>query len=318
MPNTDTQANQATGPKTAEGKRVAARNATSHGLFARDVVLPHLGEDPAGYKALLDALTGQLQPHNLLEQHYVEKIAAASWRLRRLQRWQAQLFEDPEITEDQALNKLDRVMRHETNLHRQIDTSVKMLARELPKLFQDRVRAELIRDMNGTEQECREDPYMEEWITAETRRRVAHEPVPASVDPATLDTAPNTDEKCQNEPPAVSSSPCSEGEAGRGYLSPPALGAGGSPSEILPLTGGGGAASRDGGGSSRHGGGYQKAGGEAGVEEIVLPNGERVRYTSAWDREKAGLPPIAPSACTTILPSKTMKSAKTKPMLRVG
>jgi hypothetical protein len=217
MTNTDIPT-QATGPKTPEGKRIAARNATSHGLFARDVVLPHLGEDPAGYKALLDALSQQLQPHNLLEQHYVEKIAAASWRLRRLQRWQAQLFEDPEITEDQALDKLDRVMRHETNLHRQIDTSVKMLARELPKLFQDRVRAELIRDMNGTEQECREDPYMGEWITAETRRRVAHEPVPTSVDPATLDTAQGNAEKCQNEPSAIASepSPIGMGEGGVG------------------------------------------------------------------------------------------------------
>jgi hypothetical protein len=223
---TQTNPTQATGPKTPEGKRIAARNATSHGLFARDVVLTHLGEDPAGYKALLDALTNQLQPHNMLEQHYVEKIAAASWRLRRLQRWQAQLFEDPDITEDQALDKLDRVMRHETNLHRQIDTSVKMLARDLPKLFQDRVRAELILDLKGSEQECREDPYMGEWVTSETKRRIPDEPIPASVNPATLDTASNTDEKCQNEPPV--SSPLA--------------------SELLTLAGGGGAARRDGGG----------------------------------------------------------------------
>jgi hypothetical protein len=311
MTNTDTHTNpsQATGPKTTEGKRIAARNATSHGLFARDVVLPHLGEDPAGYKALLDALTNQLQPHNLLEQHYVEKIAAASWRLRRLQRWQAQLFEDPEITEDQALDKLDRVMRHETNLHRQIDTSVKMLARELPKLFQDRVRAELIRDMNGTEQECREDPYMGEWITSETRRRVSHEAVPASVDPAMLDTAPSTAQNCQNEPLAPEAS-----------QPPPALGAGGSrsrglPLPCLPLAGGGGAACRDGGGFLRTGGSSRVL---AGVEEIVLPNGETIRYTSAWDRQKAGLPPITPLSCTTILPGKPMRSAKTKPILRVG
>ena len=32
----------------------------------------------------------QLQPRNLLERLYVEKIAAATWRLRRLNRWQAQ------------------------------------------------------------------------------------------------------------------------------------------------------------------------------------------------------------------------------------
>ncbi len=216
--NTDTAAySAATGPKTTEGKRVAARNATTHGLFARDVVLTHLGEDPAGYEALLKELAEQLQPKNLLEQHYTEKIAAASWRLRRLQRWQAQLFEDPDITEDQALEKLDRVMRHESALHRQIDTSVKMLAREIPKLFQDRVRAELIRGMNATEKDCQEDPYMNEWIISETRRRIPSAPIPASLDPATFDAAPDTTQNCQNEPAPLSSpsSPCSEGEVAR-------------------------------------------------------------------------------------------------------
>ena len=94
--------NNATGPKTSDGKRIAARNATTHGLFARDVVLPHLGEDPAGYEALHLELAADLRPANLLEQHYVEKIAAASWRLRRLHRWQAQVFEDPDLTEDEA------------------------------------------------------------------------------------------------------------------------------------------------------------------------------------------------------------------------
>ena len=135
----------ATGPKTAEGKRIAARNATTHGLFARDVVLPRLGEDPQAYEAFLEELTRQLAPKNLMEQHYAEKIAAASWRLRRLHRWQAQLFEDAELPEDEVVLKLDRVMRHETTLHRQIDTSVKMLGRELPRLFEGRVREELIR-----------------------------------------------------------------------------------------------------------------------------------------------------------------------------
>ncbi len=118
--------------KSAEGKAIAARNATTHGLFARDVVLPHLGEDPAGYQTLADELAKQLAPQNLLEHHYVEKIAAASWRLRKLQRWQAQLYEDDTLTEDELLNRLDKTLRHETALHRQIDTAVKLLAKDVP------------------------------------------------------------------------------------------------------------------------------------------------------------------------------------------
>ena len=223
-PNNTTHA---TGPRTDDGKRIAARNATTHGLFARDVVLTHLGEDPAGYEALLAELAKQLAPKNLLEQHYVEKIAAASWRLRRLQRWQAQLFEDPDITEDQALDRLDRVMRHETALHRQIDSSVKMLARELPRLFEDRVRAKLIRDCNGTEKECQEDPYMNEWIINETRRRCTAPTVPPDLDLTRLDNAPPAEcqnepvveepENCQNELTSFSlTPPLSKGEAGWG------------------------------------------------------------------------------------------------------
>ncbi len=79
-------------PATTAGKAIASRNATTHGLFARDIVLLSLGEDPEGYRQLADEFTAQLAPRNLLERHYVEKIAAASWRLRRLHRWQAQTF----------------------------------------------------------------------------------------------------------------------------------------------------------------------------------------------------------------------------------
>ncbi len=118
-----------TGPTTTAGKAIASRNATTHGVFARDIVLPALGEDPGGYQQVQDELVDQLRPGNLLERHYVEKIAAASWRLRRLHRWQAQLFEDDTLTEDTRLDKLDKVLRHETALQRQIDTAVKMLPR---------------------------------------------------------------------------------------------------------------------------------------------------------------------------------------------
>src|SRR5579875_424537 len=117
----------ATGPNTAEGKAIASRNATTHGLFARDIVLPDLGEDPAAYEALLQRLIQQLPPRNLLERHYLEQIAAASWRLRRLHRWQAQIYEDAALTEDQRLDKLDKVLRHETALTRQIDRAVRTL-----------------------------------------------------------------------------------------------------------------------------------------------------------------------------------------------
>ena len=225
------------GPRTPDGKRIAARNATTHGLFARDVVLTHLGEDPAGYEALLAELTAQLHPTNLLETHYVEKIAASSWRLRRLHRWQAQLFEDPGLTEDEALSRLDRVMGHETALHRQIDTAVKMLAKELPRLFEDRARREALAELHTTERECRQDETMDWTVAEKARARLPAAPRPPTLDPARLDNVPAAQPICQNEPapafpphPPAAGGSCERSEQGGGSPAPPELGAGGPPS----------------------------------------------------------------------------------------
>ncbi len=95
--------------------------------------------------------------------------------------------------------KLDRVMRHETTLHRQIDTSVKMLGRELPRLFEGRVREDLIRRMNETERSLKDDPYLDQWITQETQKRSSLPTAPPSLDLSTLDTAPIA-ANCENEP----------------------------------------------------------------------------------------------------------------------
>ena len=196
----------ATQGKTEHGKAVSARNATTHGLFARDIVLPALGEDPDGYRQVQNELVAQLQPQNLLERHYVEKIAAASWRLRRLHRWQAQLFEDDTLTEDERLDKLDKVLRHETHLHRQIDTAVKMLNKDVPQLYARRVRDQVLLDMMLSERECRESVRDETEVDLETRGRLrrihkATEAAMGALSRAPLDTEPvaNTG-NCQNEP----------------------------------------------------------------------------------------------------------------------
>ena len=177
----------ATGPRTPAGKAVSARNATTHGLFARDIVLPSLGEDPEGYRQLADEFTAQLAPRNLLERHYVEKIAAASWRLRRLHRWQAQLFEDETITEDERLDRLDKVLRHETALHRQIDTAVKMLHKDVPQLYKSRARDQALLDTMQTEQDCREHRETELEVEFEARELLKQTAAEPELDYALLD-----------------------------------------------------------------------------------------------------------------------------------
>ncbi len=200
-------------PTTDTGKAIAARNATTHGLFARDVVLPHLGEDPAGYQTLADALAQQLAPQNLLEHHYVEKIAAASWRLRRLQRWQAQLYEDDTLDEGERLDRLDKTLRHETALHRQIDTAVKLLAKDVPQLYARRVRARVLEDAMLSERECADCLEDDAAISMEVRNRLgrirkATDIALPRLAAAPLDTAPrDNSENFQNEPQAAEPAP---------------------------------------------------------------------------------------------------------------
>ena len=200
-------------PVTPSGKAIASRNATTHGVFARDIVLPALGEDPGGYRAVQDELVQQLRPGNLLERHYVEKIAAASWRLRQLHRWQAQLFEDAALSEDQRLDKLDKVLRHETALQRQIDTAVRMLAKDVPSLYARRIREQVLEDTQISERECRDDPEDDRSVAMEIRNRQyqlrkATNQAANELSVAPLDAADA--QICQNEPlPGTRSSPAS-------------------------------------------------------------------------------------------------------------
>ena len=192
-------------PTSDSGKAIASRNATTHGLFARDVVLPSLGEDPNGYRRMQDEWTTQLVPRNLLEQHYVEKIAAASWRLRRLHRWQAQLFEDDGLTEAERLDRLDKVMRHETALHRQIDTAVKMLHKDAPQLYTRRLRDQVLEDLRISDRECREEPEKDEMVELQMFARLdqlrkSTAQAAAALTDAPLDAAPpELNATCQTE-----------------------------------------------------------------------------------------------------------------------
>jgi hypothetical protein len=81
---------KSTGPKTPEGKAIVGQNAVTHGLFAREVVIPsgESKEDPDEFDALLRRLREDRQPEGELEDLLVQKIAATVWRQRRLYRYE--------------------------------------------------------------------------------------------------------------------------------------------------------------------------------------------------------------------------------------
>jgi len=81
-------AKKSTGPKTPEGKRTSSRNATTHGLYSRDLIVdsPHLKENQAEYDLILTALKVELKPEGVLQGFLVRKIANCLWRSGRVVR----------------------------------------------------------------------------------------------------------------------------------------------------------------------------------------------------------------------------------------
>ena len=83
-------AQKSIGPTTSEGKAAVRHNALKHGLLAQDVLL--IGEDKDELRALGERMVAELQPEGELEEQLVEQIVVALWRLRRLHRVEAGIF----------------------------------------------------------------------------------------------------------------------------------------------------------------------------------------------------------------------------------
>jgi len=84
-------AQQSTGPRTAEGKSISAKNATKHGLFSqKNVVIP---ENQADFDALRDEMLAELNPLGAMESILAERIVSLTWRLKRAERMQNELID---------------------------------------------------------------------------------------------------------------------------------------------------------------------------------------------------------------------------------
>lgn len=83
---------KSSGPKTAAGKAVVARNALRHGLTTRQVVVP--GEGLADFVRFHAEIRGVLNPTDAIEEELVERIVICAWRLRRMGCIEAALLAD--------------------------------------------------------------------------------------------------------------------------------------------------------------------------------------------------------------------------------
>lgn len=84
-------AQKSTGPRSAVGKAKSSRNATTHGLTARAVLIS--GESPEEFAALREQLIVECDPVSVIDWQLVEKLACDFWRLARIPAFEAALYE---------------------------------------------------------------------------------------------------------------------------------------------------------------------------------------------------------------------------------
>jgi len=142
------------GPNTAAGKAISSRNAVKHGLTSNKMFVLQ-NENPEAWAALLAQCVEGYRPTTPLEHTYVEAIAFALWRLKRIYAVQTALIDlemdeqaetfaaafeqaDETVRKTQAIRSLlgggnndsdalTKLSRYETALQRAHDRAVKNL-----------------------------------------------------------------------------------------------------------------------------------------------------------------------------------------------
>ena len=129
-----------TGPRTPEGKARSARNACSHGLTSRDLVIAE--DDRAEFEELQTSLYAELSPEGPLETGIFQQLIHASWNLARIRRLEAELWQiEPNLLLDESASKaFDRLGRYQGRTERSYFRAL----RELQQLQSNRALRALL------------------------------------------------------------------------------------------------------------------------------------------------------------------------------
>jgi len=84
-------AGKSTGPRTREGKAAVAQNAIKHGLLAHQNLIR--GEEPQDFDLHRNQMLGEMKPVGTAETMLAERIVSLSWRLKRAERLQNEVFD---------------------------------------------------------------------------------------------------------------------------------------------------------------------------------------------------------------------------------
>ncbi len=119
-------AKKSTGPKTPEGKERCKFNSLVHGLRAESAVIP--GEDRTKFDQHLERLNAAWMPQDDMEKSLVEQIAVNQWKLARLDRGEARIYDSGVPPADFAL-AIHRVYLTQARLERSISGAIVDLER---------------------------------------------------------------------------------------------------------------------------------------------------------------------------------------------
>ena len=119
-------AKKSTGPKTPEGKERTRFNALVHGLRAESAIIP--GEDPAKFDQHLERLKEAWKPQDDMEKSLVEQIAINQWKLARIDRAEARIY-DPDVKPAEFALAIHRVYLTQVRLERSISNTIADLER---------------------------------------------------------------------------------------------------------------------------------------------------------------------------------------------
>lgn len=154
-------AGKSTGPKTARGKAAVAGNALRHGLRAEKLVT--FDEADGEFQSFLDQQREAFAPTDAAEEQLVERIAFCMWRMRRIYRVEAEMFNafrrtapqfhDTEMATvfDCAAEKMTVVSHYEVALDRALHRAYVRLERRQARRRGENVPAPISIDVTGVE-----------------------------------------------------------------------------------------------------------------------------------------------------------------------
>ncbi len=111
-------AQNSTGPRTAEGKARCAHNAVRHGLTAKHLIVRD--DEREDFECLRAGLAAEVAPQGPLEQIVFDELIHAAWNLRRFRRLEAEAeTASPDPLADPDLDAfLDRLARYQARAQR--------------------------------------------------------------------------------------------------------------------------------------------------------------------------------------------------------